>query len=143
MWRPKNKKSRRQVPVPPALVALMREEWMRQGRGEGWMFPSPKSADRPRGDFRYALKAACKAAEIPVIHPHALRHSAATAAVWAGASMADLRDLYGWSSDRMPSLVYAHTTAERTRAIVSAASPLADHNPLTSNFEGARSMVDK
>jgi len=49
--------------------------------------------------------------------------------------MTELRDLYGWSSGRMPSPVYAHITAERTRSILSAVSPIADQRSLTSNNE--------
>ena len=65
-----------------------------------------------------------RAAGLPELHPYALRHSAATSMAWAGASIRDLMDFGGWTSERMPARIYVHTPADRLRDLVAAASPL-------------------
>ena len=131
-WTPKTQKGHRRVALPPALAALFREEWMRQGRGEGWIFPSPVDLSKPRSDFRRALKTTCKRAGVPMLTPHGLRHTAATSAAYNGAKTKDLMDIFGWASAAMPTQVYAHTMEERTRALVVASSPLEEGPEVTS-----------
>lgn len=123
-WLPKAGRSRT-VQLPDTLLAVLREEWMRQGRGAGWIFPSGKKPGWPIGSFKKALEGACVEAGLPQrLHPHALRHTAATALAWQGASLRDLMDHHGWSTEAM-ARVYLHTDPARLRKLVTAADPLA------------------
>jgi integrase len=50
---------------------------------------------------RELLKDVCQAAGVTVITPHGLRHSAATHAALAGASLFELKEGFGWKSHQM------------------------------------------
>lgn len=122
-WLPKAGRCRT-VQIPDTLLAVLREEWLRQGRGAGWIFPSGKKPGWPIGSFKKALEGACSEAGLPQrLHPHALRHTSATALAWQGASLRDLMDHHGWSSEAM-ARVYLHTDPARLRQLVTAADPL-------------------
>jgi len=138
-WVPKCAKSRT-VQVPANLLAALAEEHIRQGRAPGWMFPSPTKPGYPLGSFRKALQGACAEAGLPAtLHPHALRHTAATALAWQGASLRDLMDHCGWSTEAMAK-VYLHSNTARLRELVSAAEPMGPATPGTpvQAEEGAR-----
>jgi integrase len=123
-WRPKTIKANRRVAIPEPLATHFRLEWERRGSPTGWIFPNPTDPGRPRTCFRRALRNTCIKAGVPVLTPHELRHTAATGAAFAGATMADLMAIFGWASERMPARIYTHTTAERMRGLVAAANPM-------------------
>lgn len=112
------------VRVDPALLDLLSSVWHGLGCPAGWMFQSPRKAGWPIGSFKKALHGASLEAGLPrALHPHALRHTAATALAWNGASLRDLMDHCGWASEDMAK-VYLHSTPDRLGALVTAASPL-------------------
>lgn len=140
-WLPKAGRSRT-VQLPDTLLAVLREEWMRQGRGAGWIFPSGKKPGWPIGSFKKALEGACAEAGLPQrLHPHALRHTAATALAWQGASLRDLMDHHGWSTEAM-ARVYLHTDPARLRKLVTAADPLATGMADTRTPEQGSTPID-
>lgn len=129
-WLPKKGRCRT-VEIPDALRKTLAEAWVAQGQPDGWMFPSPKKDGHPIGSFRKALAGACVEAGLPEkLHPHALRHTAATAIAWQGASLRDLMDHFGWSSEAMAK-VYLHSNTSRLRELVGAADPMAAAVPGT------------
>lgn len=136
-WVPKGARSRT-VQVPDNLLSMLAEEHLRRGRMDGWMFPSPRKADWPLGSFRKALGSACVETGLPdVLHPHALRHTAATALAWQGASLRDLMDHCGWSTEAMAK-IYLHSNTDRLRELVSAAEPLPAPRTPVQGAEGTR-----
>ena len=62
------------------------------------------------------LRRRCQVADIPVAHPHQLRHSAAHAWLALGGSEGDAMRLFGWSSREMLSRYGAALADERARA---------------------------
>lgn len=117
-WRPKAR-SDRALPLPLDLLTRLRDEWIRQGQPTaGWMFPSPVDSSKPLGTFRGALKGACERAKVPLLHPHALRHTGATRLALSGTSRKTLMAIGGWTSGAMLDGIYEHTAdSEIARAL--------------------------
>jgi len=69
----------------------------------------------PIGDCRKALEAACRRAGVPVMNPHALRHSWASRLATAGVDRPTLMALGGWTSGEMLDEVYAHAHTSHVR----------------------------
>ena len=78
-------------------------------RGRANYCPTPP---RRMQNFGNMLKTACREACIPVIHPHALRHTWATLAFSAGMDVRAVQELGGWKSPEMPLRIYAHVSTE-------------------------------
>lgn len=112
-WRPKTSESHRVLPLPSELLQELREAWMRAGRSEGWIFPQEDRPQWPRTNFKRALEGACKEAEVPLLYPHALRHTAATRWMWAGMDRPTALAVGGWKSTKMLDEVYSHSDRKR------------------------------
>lgn len=122
-WRPKAS-SDRTIPLPPDLLRMLREEQREQGAGpDGWMFPGRDDPSHPRTSYRASLLSACKEAGVPELHPHALRHTAATRWAWAGMDVATMMQLGGWRSPAIPLGVYAQSNSARARELLEATAP--------------------
>ncbi|MFZ5477696.1 MAG: tyrosine-type recombinase/integrase [Myxococcota bacterium] len=103
----------RTVPLTPDLRAeLLAANAEADNSTSGWIFPSPGDASKPRKDFGIALKRACRRSGLPVVHPHALRHTWASRLAMQGVDRRTLMELGGWSSGSMLDHVYAHSTDE-------------------------------
>jgi len=113
LWEPKTDVGARVLPIPPQLLNALREAWMQTGRAKAWMFPSQKHSNLPQSSFKRALASACKAAGVLELHPHALRHTAATRWMWMGMDRATAMGIGGWKSSKMLDEVYAHTNQDR------------------------------
>ena len=126
---PKSKRSRRLVPLPPAVVALLGEHRIRQTErrlalGSDWqdhdlVFPNEW------GRFRYpdyvSTKFATYARQCGLPHiggPHGLRHSLASALDASGNGLATISTLLGHASTAVTSKVYTHMLKGADRAAV-------------------------
>ena len=99
------------------LVQLVRvgpEEFF----GLAWVFLGPKGARPTRNNFHLIWDRARRAASIPDLHRHDLRHTGNTLAAETGATLRELMDRMGHSSTRA-ALVYLHAREERGQAIAS------------------------
>lgn len=121
-WQTKTRRNRT-LPLTPGLRAALAQWWMAHGRpGEGWLLPSPRDTSKPLGTFRGTLKAACRLAQVPLLHPHALRHCWATRMAQAGIPRVVTQALGGWTSPVVLEKVYEHATSDLEGDALSRAS---------------------
>jgi integrase len=113
--------SRRTVTLPAPIVDELRShvaEFSEPGRN-GRVFVGPKGGTLRRPNFQEAWVAATKAADVPTLRFHDLRHVGNTLASNTGASLRELMARMGHASPQA-ALIYQHATAERDRAIADA-----------------------
>ena len=125
---PKTDRSRRTVPLSPAVVAMLRRHKVAQTAerlkaGDQWTdsglvftteFGGPVD---PRNLLRVAEVAAAKAGQSGV-GVHTLRHSAAVGWLEAGVHIKAVADLLGHSSIAVTGDVYGHTSDDAARSAV-------------------------
>jgi len=125
---PKTARSRRTVPLSPAIVALLITQRVTQAAerlhaGDQWTdmglvfateFGGPVD---PRNLLRAVQIAAAKAG-IDNVGVHTLRHSAAVAWLEAGVHIKAVADLLGHSSIAITGDIYGHTSDATTRAAI-------------------------
>jgi integrase len=63
--------------------------------------------------YRRALANACKSAGLPVLNPHALRHTGATRLALAGVERRTTQAIGGWRTGEMLDEIYEHTCDDR------------------------------
>ena len=120
IWQPKTR-TNRVVPLTPPLLDALLAAWSSAGSPRsGWIFPSSNVPGWPLSDFRKALKTSCRLAGLPELHPHALRHTAATRWAWSGVDRPTAMRLGGWKSAEMLDEVYAHTDESRMEEVMRA-----------------------
>lgn len=118
LWQPKTRTART-VPFTPPLLMALKETWLQTGRpSTGWIFPSTVVPGWPLSNYRRALKTSCRLADVPELHPHALRHTAATRWAWSGVDRPTAMRLGGWKSAEMLDEVYAHTDESRMEEVM-------------------------
>lgn len=109
----------RAVPLTPELRAELVALHLELGKpAAGWVFPAPGQSGKPRQDFGIALRRACRRAGLPVVHPHALRHTWASRLAMAGVDRRTLMELGGWVSGVMLDEIYAHATDSHKEAVM-------------------------
>jgi integrase len=124
----KTDRSRRTVPISPAMVALLRrhrvtqlEERMRaanQWTDTGLVFTTELGhVVEPRNLLR-VVEAAAKRIGLDGVGVHTVRHSAATAWLEAGVHIKQVSDLLGHSSVAITGDVYGHGSDQSARAAV-------------------------
>lgn len=119
-WQPKT--GARTVSIPPQLLALLCEHWLKQGQPkEGWIFPQEGRTAWPRTSYKKTLVGACKALGLPLLNPHALRHTGATRLAFHGVERRTLMEIGGWSSGEMLDEVYEHTSDARMEEVLTSA----------------------
>jgi len=106
------------------------------------VFTSPEGAPLRRNFRQRVWLPALRAAALPVIHFHDLRHTGNTLAASTGAGLRELMDRMGHSTARA-AMVYLHATDERQRAIADALNELAkgsqnQQSPAPSGTQRAR-----
>jgi integrase len=125
---PKTERSRRTVPLAPAVVSLLKTQRATQAAerlhaGEHWTdtglvfsteFGGPVD---PRNVLRTIEIAAAKAG-VKDVGVHTLRHSAAVAWLENGTHIKAVADLLGHSSISITGDIYGHTSDATTRAAV-------------------------
>jgi integrase len=130
---PKTAKSKRIVPMSPAVTTLLRrsrvhqqQERLRAGSqwtASGFVFTTDLGEPcDPRNALR-AVKAAAKRAGLdPAVGLHTLRHSAATVMLTNGVPIKVVSDVLGHSSIAITGDVYGHVTEDVAREALAALS---------------------
>ncbi len=111
-------KGKRPVTLPPFLVAEI-EAHLNAFVGsdpDAWVFVGPKGGRPKRNNFWNIWNVARKAAGMPEVHLHDLRHTGNTLAAETGATLRELMDRMGHSSTRA-ALIYLHAREERGKSI--------------------------
>ena len=125
---PKTAAGVRDVAIPPHLTAEVRAhllEHVQPGR-DGLLFYNATGGHLRSGSAMHdAFHAARDAAGRPDLRFHDLRHTGATLAAAAGATVAELMARIGHTTPAM-AMRYQHATADRDRAIADALSELHD-----------------
>ncbi|WP_235852864.1 tyrosine-type recombinase/integrase [Mycobacterium interjectum] len=125
---PKSPRSRRTVPLSPAVVSMLKKHRTAQKEerllaGEHWTdhglvfcteFGTPVE---PRNILRTIETAAAKAG-VEGVGVHTLRHSAAVALLEAGVHIKAVADLLGHSSISITGDIYGHSSDAATRAAI-------------------------
>jgi integrase len=113
--------SRRTVTLPGPIVDELREHLARfsERAGTGRVFVGPKGGTLRRSNFQATWREATKAADVPTLRFHDLRHVGNTLASNTGANLRELMTRMGHASPQA-ALIYQHATAERDRAIADA-----------------------
>ena len=121
---PKTKTSRRTVTVPPSTLAILREHRAQQedrrrvwglgwqGHVPGWVFDSGRGVRLHQESMRYRFERAIRAANVPRIGFHGLRHSGATGLARAGVAPEVLSKRLGHSSVITTLDLYAHSRVQ-------------------------------
>lgn len=104
------------------MLTELREAWLLQGRpGAGWVCPSPADPAWPLTTFRSTLDLACADSGVRHLHPHGLRHTAASR-VSPLVSRSVMRETFGWTTDAMMR-TYEHALDD-ARAALGATVPV-------------------
>ncbi|CAN5150717.1 site-specific integrase [soil metagenome] len=125
---PKTDRSRRTVPLSPAVVAMLRKhkaaqaaEKLRaanQWRDSGLVFTNEFGGPVDPRNLLRVIEVAAKAAGVEHIGVHTLRHSAAVGWLESGVHIKAVADLLGHSSIAITGDIYGHTSEETARAAV-------------------------
>jgi integrase len=125
---PKTPRSRRTVPISPAVVTMLRKHKAAQAAerlrvGELWqesglVFTNEFGGPVEPGNVLRAVEVAAKAAGLEGVGVHTLRHSAAVGWLEAGVHIKAVADLLGHSSISITGDVYGHTSDDTARAAV-------------------------
>ena len=131
---PKTERSRRTVPLSPAMVALLRSQKARQAAerlragdqwvDEGLVFTTELGTKVDPRNILRTVELAAKKAGLDKLGVHTLRHSAATGWLESGVHIKAVSDLLGHSSISITSDVYAHLLEDAGRAAAEGASAL-------------------
>ena len=125
---PKTERSRRTVPLSPAVVAMLRKhkaaqaaEKLRaanQWRDSGLVFTNEFGGPVDPRNLLRVIEAAAKAAGVDGVGVHTLRHSAAVGWLEAGVHIKAVADMLGHSSISVTGDIYGHTSDGAARAAV-------------------------
>lgn len=132
---PKTKAGRREISIPPAIVAEIRAHWRRQqeyrlalGMGKAapndLAFPRPDGSPWPPDSLSSDWAATVRALKLPSITLHALRHTHVSQLIASGLDIVTVSRRIGHSNPTVTLKVYAHlfgNTDERAASIVEAA----------------------
>ncbi|MBC7347320.1 MAG: site-specific integrase, partial [Clostridia bacterium] len=120
---PKSESSRRDVPLPAAVVEALRrhrERMIQEGNygPDGPVFCTKKGTEiRPR-NFNFALERVCRRAGLDAIGPHVLRHTFATRLLELGENLKVVQQLLGHARISVTADIYTHVSQELKRQAV-------------------------
>lgn len=128
---PKTQRSRRTIPLTPVAIAALRrhkriqeEEWLAAGRPaaaeqdkDRLVFTTPAGSPMQGSEVTKRLQRRLKAAGLPKIRFHDLRHGAATLLLAAGFNLEDVKNLLGHSTIALTSNTYGHYVEKRGREV--------------------------
>lgn len=112
---PKSSKSRRVLPVPAFIIALLLKQ--RDTAQSEYMFGTATKPAEPR-TIQRRFKALLKRASIDGVHFHTLRHSFATRLIELGIDIKTVSSLLGHSSAKTTLDFYAHSSMDVQRSAV-------------------------
>lgn len=123
---PKSFAGIRDVAIPPHLVPLLRAHIERYAvpGDDGLIFPNTEGQHMHHGSMYKVFKRARKAIGRPDLRFHDLRHTGATMAAQAGATMRELMDRLGHSTPQA-ALIYQHAAADRQAELAARLSAMA------------------
>lgn len=123
----------REIAIPPHILAPLLvhlEKWAAPG-SDGLLFPAVESGEHMKHGALYKVfRRARKAAGRPDLRWHDLRHTGATLAAQAGATLAELMNRLGHSSVNA-ALIYQHAAAGRDAEIARRLSAIAEGRSVT------------
>ena len=133
VWGTPKSHERRQVPIPRFLVAELRDHIAGKEPDE-LVFNGVRGGGPLRAPiFRAGFHVAAAAIGIPELHPHELRHTAASLAIASGADVKVVQQMLGHSSAAMTMDVYGHLFSDRLDEVADALD--------TARSEAARSAA--
>ena len=125
---PKTDRSRRTVPIPPALVAMLRGHRADQAaerlaarnqwKDHGLVFASELGTPVDPPNILRTIQIAAEKAGMSDIGVHTLRHSAAVAWLESSVHIKAVANLLGHSSIAITGDIYSHTSDDTARAAV-------------------------
>lgn len=125
---PKTARSRRTVPVSPAVVKLLKAQRATQAaerlhagdqwRDSGLVFTNQAGGPVDPRNLLRTIELAAKKAKVENVGIHTLRHSAAVAWLEAGVHIKAVADLLGHSSIAVTGDIYGHSTDSTARAAI-------------------------
>jgi integrase len=138
---PKTAKSRRALPLTPALVALLKSQRTAQAADKlragslwvdsGMVFTSETGAPLdPRNVLREVANAAVKAGLPSGVNVHSLRHTAATTLLESGIHLKAVSDFLGHADTRITGDIYGHTSASVMESAMAALSSKLSSNAM-------------
>jgi integrase len=126
---PKTAHSRRRIELAPGTVAALRvrqdvQEWERSLAGEAWkelglIFTTMSGGPLDPGSVGHTLDRALKAASLPHVRTHDLRHTAATYLLSRGVHPKVVQELLGHSSITLTMDVYSHVLPSLHKEVAS------------------------
>ncbi|MEO7629335.1 MAG: site-specific integrase, partial [Nocardioides sp.] len=113
VWGTTKTHQRREVPIP-RFLAIEMVEYVRDRRVDDLVFAGIRNGQPLRvSTFRTAFGAASRAIGVPGLHPHELRHTAASLAIASGADVKVVQQMLGHSSATMTLDTYGHLFDDR------------------------------
>ena len=111
---PKTQNSLRLLPLPARLCSLL--QTVRKALPDtAWVLTgSTRKPAEPR-NFRRSIRVYLLRAQVPPVHPHALRHTFATLCLQAGCDIKTLSELLGHSNAAVTLQRYVHTSLNQKR----------------------------
>ena len=108
---PKTQSSERKIPIPGGILGLLRQLQPQKGTAIWFLSESECKPVEPRC-YRKSLHCYLKNADVPIVKPHALRHTFATTCLQAGCNIKTLSELLGHASSDITLKRYVHTCWE-------------------------------
>lgn len=111
---PKTRNSLRQLPLPARLCSLL--QTVRKALPDtAWVLTGSTQKPAEPRNFRRSIRVYLLRAQVPPVHPHALRHTFATLCLQAGCDLKTLSELLGHSSAAVTLQWYVHTSLNQKR----------------------------
>jgi integrase len=120
VWGTPKTHQRREVPIPRFLLVKLAEH-VRGKEPDDLVFAGIRNGQPLRvSTFRSAFDAAARTIGVPALHPHQLRHTAASLAIASGADVKVVQQMLGHSSATMTLDTYGHLFEDRLDEVGSA-----------------------
>ena len=120
VWGTPKSHERREVPIPPFLALELRRH-VASKRPDDLVFAGIRNGAPLRVSvFRKAFGVAAAAIGLPDLHPHQLRHTAASLAIASGADVKVVQQMLGHASATMTLDTYGHLFEDRLDEVGSA-----------------------